>query len=304
MSSTVTLRIERLSETEAILTASGTFASPTPSLRGGRVYLVAPFTQITDGLATLSDNTLATQRPSRLTSADTFAGTFRVNGQPVSVLRLVFDVNHAEGDTISGKVRLALPPGSSLIAAGSQGEIWYGSSNNADLLTRTGTWEMVNPAVVQAAAYTYSGSGLVESRNVTFGFRFQPAASIAVTAVGHFDYNHDGLVATHRIGLWRLDGTLLAEVNAPAGTAGTLLDNYRYTNLSAPVALSADQTYVIGIQTQKSEHYPWQIALNYSPQIIPRSGTLQGTGTGLIFPTASAGSHQRAPVNFLFNAAA
>lgn len=145
MSSTVTLSVERLSDTEAMLTASGTFAPTTPAQRGARAYLVAPFAQIADGLATLSDNTLSTQRSSTVTSADTFAGTFRANGQVVKVLRLVFNLNHVQGDTISGKVRLALPPGNSLSTAGSQGEIWYGSNNNADLLTRTGTWQIVSP---------------------------------------------------------------------------------------------------------------------------------------------------------------
>ena len=84
MSSTMTLSIERLSDTEAILTASGIFAPTTPAQRGGRVYLVAPFAQITDGLATLSANTLATQRPSTLTEADTLASAFKANGQAVN----------------------------------------------------------------------------------------------------------------------------------------------------------------------------------------------------------------------------
>src|SRR5262249_28198360 len=135
------------------LTASGIFAPTTPALRGGRVYLVAPFAQLTDGLATLSDNTLATQRPSVLTGADTLANAFKANGQAVKVLRLTFNANHVQDDKIFGKVRLTLPPGSSLSTVGSQGEVWYGSDNNANLLTRTGTWQIVSPAATRPAIF-------------------------------------------------------------------------------------------------------------------------------------------------------
>lgn len=166
----VRLSVARISDTEAVLTASGSFAAATPSQRGARVYLVAPLAQMTDALATLSDNSLATPRPSKLTSADTFAGTFRLNGLPVPVLRLVFDLNHVEGDAISGQARLALPPGNLLSAIGSEGEVWYGSDNNANLLTRTGTWELVAPPAVQpvdrppagAEEFSFNGNNFVE----------------------------------------------------------------------------------------------------------------------------------------------
>ncbi len=159
-------------------------------------------------------------------------------------------------------------------------------------------------AAADTIAYSPTAGGLVESRDVTFGFQFEPAEAITVTAIGHYDHADDGLVASHQVAIWNLDGTVVAQTTIPAGTVGALQGQYRFIDLPEPAVLATGQTYLIGIQTQKSEHYPWQMPYNFAPEIIPRSGVLQGTGSGLIFPDTSAGSHSRAPVNFLFSGAA
>ncbi len=57
----------------------------------------------------------------------------------------------------------------------------------------------------------------------------------------------DGLAESHQIGIWNADGTaLLASVTATAGTGGTLVGEFRYFDLAAPIKLHGGETYVIG----------------------------------------------------------
>ena len=61
---------------------------------------------------------------------------------------------------------------------------------------------------------------------------------IGITQLGVFDSGGDGLANPHDIGLWALDGTLLASTTIPAGTAAPLVDGYRYMPIT-PVWIPA-----------------------------------------------------------------
>src|SRR4051812_40535085 len=81
----------------------------------------------------------------------------------------------------------------------------------------------------------------------TAGYGFTVGSSpLQVITLGVWDLGADGLTNTHQVGLWTNSGTLLAMVEVPSGTGGTLQGEFRYANLSSPVTLTAHETYVLG----------------------------------------------------------
>ena len=80
----------------------------------------------------------------------------------------------------------------------------------------------------------------------TVGWSFQVlGSSLNVTALGVFDNGGSGLADSHEVGIWDNTGALLAEATVPSGTAGTLVDDFRFIAIS-PLTLQAGDTYTIG----------------------------------------------------------
>lgn len=79
----------------------------------------------------------------------------------------------------------------------------------------------------------------------TLGWQFVVNRNVSVTGLGFFDDTQDGLAESHEIGLWDVQGNLLASTTIQAGLSGSLIEQFRY-NLVAPTILSARQTYFIG----------------------------------------------------------
>ena len=72
----------------------------------------------------------------------------------------------------------------------------------------------------------------------------QPDLTTQVTSLGYYDFQANGLAEAHPVGIFSSTGTLLASATVPAGTAGTLLESFRYVPISA-LTLPAG-TYTIG----------------------------------------------------------
>mgnify|MGYP003382287298 CR=1 FL=1 len=78
--------------------------------------------------------------------------------------------------------------------------------------------------------------------------------SLRVTALGEWDVEaargqtNAGLVDSILVGLWdNSNGNLLASLFVPTGTAGTtLIDDFRFVGLSAPVVLDSGKSYTVG----------------------------------------------------------
>jgi len=87
--------------------------------------------------------------------------------------------------------------------------------------------------------------GSVACQGFTCGFAFSPRADVTVVALGQWDQGLDGLGTVGPVRLWQGDGTLLAAVSVPGGTAAPLVGEYRYVPIT-PVRLLAGQVYVIG----------------------------------------------------------
>ena len=81
-----------------------------------------------------------------------------------------------------------------------------------------------------------------------------PSDYMAITQLGVFDNGGDGLVNSHQVGLWGVDGTvptLLASVTIPAGTAAPLIGGYRYmpiTPVLIPPGYRLPRQFVVGAE--------------------------------------------------------
>ena len=88
----------------------------------------------------------------------------------------------------------------------------------------------------------------------TIGWEFNVgASSITIDALGAEDDNASGggfgggLSAAHTVDIWNVSsGSVVATVSVPAGTAGTLINGFRYAILNSPVTLQANTYYYIG----------------------------------------------------------
>jgi len=91
---------------------------------------------------------------------------------------------------------------------------------------------------------------------VTAGYGFEVNNTTTVTALGVWDEDSDGLGGAHDVGIWKAsDQSLLCSVTVPAGTAGYLNGEYRYTDLGATVSLSPGTLYVIAANYTSSDNW-------------------------------------------------
>ncbi len=68
-----------------------------------------------------------------------------------------------------------------------------------------------------------------------------------IDKLGVFDAGGDGLATPHQVGIWEIStGKLVVSATVPAGTAGELIDGFRYVKLPEPVALKGGTPYRIG----------------------------------------------------------
>ncbi len=95
------------------------------------------------------------------------------------------------------------------------------------------------------ASFT-SGLKNASLSNTTYGYSFTTASALTIRSLGIFDVGFDGLSEGHQVGIWDLSQTLLGSVSIGPGTSATLVNGFRYANLSSPLTLTAGTTYRIG----------------------------------------------------------
>ena len=72
----------------------------------------------------------------------------------------------------------------------------------------------------------------------TVGWGFTVDRGVAVTALGVWDKDDDGLAVSHDVGIWSVTGPVLkVSAAVPSGTTGTLINGFRYVTLATPVPL-------------------------------------------------------------------
>ncbi|NOX58988.1 MAG: PEP-CTERM sorting domain-containing protein [Planctomycetes bacterium] len=93
------------------------------------------------------------------------------------------------------------------------------------------------------------------TQSTILGFAFTPTSDLSVSALGVYDTGDgtsdsgNGLTTTMSVGVYsvsddQFSGTLLQQVDVPAGNAAPLVDGFRYVEIS-PLDLLAGQEYVI-----------------------------------------------------------
>jgi hypothetical protein len=97
----------------------------------------------------------------------------------------------------------------------------------------------------QVSGVTISSDGqLVDNLPWNLGYSFTVNSATDVLALGVWDYQGDGLINSHQLGLWDSNRNLLASTIVPGGTSGLLMDSFRYTSI-APISLSIGSTYYV-----------------------------------------------------------
>lgn len=168
---------------------------------------------------------------------------------------------------------------------------WEGAAVHADRIHVTGAPASgdVSPAPTPTPAF---GAGpapdLLNCQSYTCGFSFAPTEDIQVTDLGQWDDASDGLGADAPVGLWTGAGVLLASTTVPAGTAGTLVGQYRYVSI-APVLLQAGQQYVIA-SAYTAGLAPLADVSGFDPAIAPAGGQVKLSNGTLLFPDMPYGS--------------
>lgn len=72
----------------------------------------------------------------------------------------------------------------------------------------------------------------------------------------------------HPVGLWNSAGALIASVTIPQGTPSTVNANFAYVNLTSPILLNANETYIIGaLNPVGSDYNPRQGDITFAPEI-------------------------------------
>ncbi len=79
-----------------------------------------------------------------------------------------------------------------------------------------------------------------------------------IDKLGVFDAGGDGLATAHEVGIWEIyTGKLVVSATVPAGTAGELIDGFRYVALPEPIELKGGTPYRIGaLFTRGGDAFP------------------------------------------------
>lgn len=116
---------------------------------------------------------------------------------------------------------------------------------------------------VRAAAYSFITAPVSFDSQLSLGFTFTANTSFAVTSLGYYDFQEDGFLTAHDIGIFLGDGAagpgpLLASTTLAAGASGVLgANSFRYQSIS-PLMLTAGQTYTIaGLSPNASGNDAW-----------------------------------------------
>jgi hypothetical protein len=111
-------------------------------------------------------------------------------------------------------------------------------------------------AVLCVARSSHAGSAITFSQTpsngsisepMTLGWQFEVLAPIYVTSLGIWDFQENGLLNSHEVGIFDTSSSLLVSAIVPSGTSAPLVgpDGFRYVTLDTPFLLSAS-TYRIG----------------------------------------------------------
>jgi hypothetical protein len=105
-------------------------------------------------------------------------------------------------------------------------------------------------AAASNIALQWSGSGTLGGSEQTRGWAFSTDRAINITSLGWFDYEDNGLINSHEVGIWDASGNLQLSGIVGAGDSDPLLAGFRYSGTLTGSTLLAAGTYVVaGLST-------------------------------------------------------
>lgn len=134
----------------------------------------------------------------------------------------------------------------------------------------------------------------VATDNRTVGWIFETTQTVTISQLGIWDFQMDGLLADHQVGIFDASGNLLVETTVQAGMASPLDGpvigggQWRYEDIS-PLMLAAG-TYTIGALYNNNDVFESDAEfVTTSPALIFGEERFNSEGDGFGFPTQSVG---------------
>jgi hypothetical protein len=125
------------------------------------------------------------------------------------------------------------------------------------------------------------------------GTKFTVNQTVTLANLGIFDNGIDGLAASHQVGLFLTDGTLIASVTIQAGTSSLLDNGYRWEAVGAPVTLSAGLDYVVAAEYSLDKGADYFLVTATIDPVFTFLTDLYVDGAGLRLPTTDFFSDSR-----------
>ena len=104
-------------------------------------------------------------------------------------------------------------------------------------------------------AMSFTSAITSSQSQLSLGWVFTTNSAVTVDALGYYDYQGDGFITPHTVGIFDSGGTLLISASLSAGTSDPLTGSFRYVSIS-PYTLTAGQTFVIAGTTEGPSD-PW-----------------------------------------------
>ena len=157
-------------------------------------------------------------------------------------------------------------------------------------------------------ALDFTGGFAGGSSDNVWGWDFSLSSNVFVTDLGLWDSFSgngvgDGLVEAHTVTIWTSTGTLVTSAIVPAGSGGTLVDDFRYMSI-APTLLIAGN-YVIGAHYLESGDPTDLVAFGTTTVTTAAEVTFGNqrsstSGSGNVFPNVASSGNGFFGPNFQF----
>lgn len=140
------------------------------------------------------------------------------------------------------------------------------------------------------------------------GWQFTPITNIFVTHLGYYDYNNDGLVGDHDVGIFALGGSLMVSNRVlstdPVIGGDSPNGYYHYHLLGSRVELSAGTTYrIAAVSSWSDPAVPFDNYVTFAanPLLTWGGSAYASVFSGLSYPDVTPGGLAYGNPNFLFS---